>query len=425
MSVIIKLLSKFDDSGLRKAKSGFSGLSKTLGAVGIGFGLKAVADTLMDAAKAASADEKSTKLLNIQLERNAGATKEQLKQNSKFIESLSLETGIMDDDLRPSMAKFGNVTKNVKDAQRLLKITIDATAGSGKSQTKIANAVAKAYAGNTKSLQGMFPELKKSKDVLGDFAKTYEGMAAANADPFMKFNNSMDILKEKLGVIVLPLVEDAIAKMSEPGGLIETVGKFFEDVANPKTDISKAFKLFGETVATAGQNLGAFFAMMDPKNEGNAMAGFASALTWISITLGTITDGLLVLSTAMQKTFSGDFNGAIALMSAETSIGAMAIRNNMGVKETIDEINAKTMKTGSGLIVTGTTGGLGDRKENVIFGSPNAKLPKNPMVFRPGATTNNVTINVVNADPKATVNTLNKYLKQNGSLPLPSVKKTP
>jgi hypothetical protein len=425
MSVIIKLLSKFDDSGLRKAKSGFSGLSKTLGAVGIGFGLKAVTDTLMDAAKAASADEKSTKLLNIQLERNAGATKEQLKQNSKFIESLSLETGIMDDDLRPSMAKFGNVTKNVKDAQRLLKITIDATAGSGKSQTKIANAVAKAYGGNTKALQGMFPELKKSKDVLGDFAKTYEGMAAANADPFMKFNNSMDILKEKLGVIVLPLVEDAIAKMSEPGGLIETVGQFFEDVANPKTDISKAFKLFGETVATAGQNLGAFFAMMDPKNEGNAMAGFASALTWISITLGTITDGLLVLSTAMQKTFSGDFNGAIALMNAETSIGAMAIRNNMGVKETIDEINAKTMKTGSGLIVTGTTGGVGDRKENVIFGSPNAKLPKNPMVFRPGATTNNVTINVVNADPKATVNTLNKYLKQNGSLPLPGVKKTP
>jgi hypothetical protein len=29
MSVLIKLLSKFDDSGLRKDKSGFSGLSKT------------------------------------------------------------------------------------------------------------------------------------------------------------------------------------------------------------------------------------------------------------------------------------------------------------------------------------------------------------------------------------------------------------
>lgn len=48
MSVIIKLLSKFDDSGLRKAKSGFGGLTKTLGAIGIGFGIKQLTDGLLD-----------------------------------------------------------------------------------------------------------------------------------------------------------------------------------------------------------------------------------------------------------------------------------------------------------------------------------------------------------------------------------------
>ena len=57
MSVIIKLLSKFDDSGLKKAKSGFGGLGKALGAVGIGFGIKAIADTLLDAAKAATSQK--------------------------------------------------------------------------------------------------------------------------------------------------------------------------------------------------------------------------------------------------------------------------------------------------------------------------------------------------------------------------------
>jgi len=198
MSVIIKLLSKFDDSGLKKAKSGFGGLTKALGAVGIGFGIKAITDGLLDAAKAAAADEKSTRLLNIQLVRNAGATAASVKENDKFIETLSLATGIMDDDLRPSMAKFANVTGNVKDAQKLLTITLDGAAGSGKNVEKISNAVAKAYAGNTTSLKKMFPELTKSKDVLGDFAKTYKGLAEENADPFMKFNNSMDILKEKL-----------------------------------------------------------------------------------------------------------------------------------------------------------------------------------------------------------------------------------
>ncbi len=210
MSVIIKLLSKFDDSGIKKAKSGFAGLTKTLGAVGIGFGVKAIADGLLDAAKAAAADEKSTRLLNIQLVRNAGATANQLKQNDRFIESLSLQTGIMDDDLRPAMARFGNVTGNVEDAQRLLRITLDGSAGSGKSVEAVSKAVSKAYAGNTTSLKKLFPELTKSKDVLGDFAKTYKGLAEENADPFMKFNNSMDILKEKLGAVVLPILIDFI-----------------------------------------------------------------------------------------------------------------------------------------------------------------------------------------------------------------------
>jgi hypothetical protein len=416
MSVIVKLLSKFDDSGIKKAKSGFSGLTKTLGAVGIGFGLKAVTDTLMEAAKAASADAKSTKLLNIQLVRNAGATAASLKENDKFIESLSLQTGIMDDDLRPSMAKFGNVTKNVKDAQKLLKITLDGAAGSGKNQEKIANAVAKAYAGNTTSLKKMFPELMKSKDVLGDFAKTYEGLAVANADPFMKFNNSMDILKEKLGVIVLPLMVDAIEKMSQPGGLIETVGKFFEDVANPKTDIGQAFRQFGQTVTIAGENLAAFFAMMDPKKEGNAMSGFAASLEWISITLQSVIDGLLVFSGAWDQVTKGNFGEANALMSSRTDIGAKAIRDRMTVADTIAQINAKTLKSGSGMFITDTQGGMAGVQDKVIFGNPKAKLPTVPMVLQPASTTN-VTINVQGADPKTTVDALSKYLKQNGSLP--------
>jgi hypothetical protein len=49
-----------------------------------------------------------------------------------------------------------------------------------------------------------------------------------------------------------------------------------------------------------------------------------------------------------------------------------------------------------------------------------ADLIKNAGTF-PGLpqrpTTQNITINVTNADPKATVDALGKYVKQNGSLP--------
>ena len=97
MAVIVKLLSKFDDTGLRKAKSGFSGLTKSLGALGIGLGLKQIAGDLMDAAKAASMDQKSTQLLNTQLSKNTKATQGQIKQNDAFIQSLSNQVGVVDD----------------------------------------------------------------------------------------------------------------------------------------------------------------------------------------------------------------------------------------------------------------------------------------------------------------------------------------
>jgi hypothetical protein len=415
MSVIIKLLSKFDDSGLRKAKSGFSGLSKTLGAVGIGFGLKAVTDTLMDAAKAAAADAKSTKLLNTQLERNAGATAASLKENDRFIESLSLQTGIMDDDLRPTMARFGNVTKNVKDAQKLLKITIDATAGSGKSQTKIANAVAKAYAGNTKSLQGMFPELMKSKDVLGDFAKTYEGMAEANADPFMKFNNSMDILKEKLGVIVLPLIISAIDEISKPGGLIEVVGKFFDDLANPKSDAGKTFedikKAVGEVIGAVKEFFGYF-------GNGDAMKGFANiasslikmlpalialkAIMTLAST-GKAIQNLIIAMTAIQgkNPISNTPLGKAAKFVAPAAVVALTVEPMLTEfsKPTVRENLAKTARDK----VT---------QQNKIFIDKNGRDSSGNLV------TNNITINVQGADPKRTVDALALYAKMNGGLPI-------
>jgi hypothetical protein len=423
MSVIIKLLSKFDDSGLRKAKSGFSGLSKTLGAVGIGFGLKAITDTLLDAAKAAAADAKSTKLLNIQLERNAGATASSLKENDKFIESLSLQTGIMDDDLRPTMARFGNVTKNVKEAQKLLKITLDATAGSGKSQTKIANAVAKAYGGNTKALQTMFPELRKSKDVLGDFAKTYEGLAVANADPFMKFNNSMDILKEKLGVIVLPLIISAIDEISKPGGLIEVVGKFFEDLANPKTDAYKTFQDIKDAVGQTIQGVKDFFALF---GGGNSMEGFknvASALVQMLPALLAL-KGIMMLASAGKAIQS--LVTAMMLIQGKGSVPGAVVggAGNAGAgKGILGKLSAlPVIGTVAAVVSMSGDSRIPSQRELDAQAEQNARTKANPFTspsfIKPQpTTTNNVTINVQGADPKTTVDALSKYVKTNGSLP--------
>jgi len=430
MSVIVKLLSKFDDSGIKKAQHGFGGLKKVLGGIAIGAALKQVGDLLLDSAKAASADAKSIKLMNMQLTKNAGASKESLKQNDKFIESLSLQTGILDDDLRPSMAKFGNVTKNVRQAQKLLKLSLDVTAGSGKSQTKVANALAKAYAGNTKSLIGMFPELKNSKDALGDLTKEFSGAALANADPFMRFNNSMDILKEKLGNLVLPMIADAVTELTKPGGIVEVVGKFLTDMANPKTDPGKMFAQIKDAVKQTFQGVKDFFALF---GNGDAMKGFAN----VASALVTMLPALLALKAIMFL--------ASATNSIKNLVIAMGLIQGKGVGGGLP-VAGTTVAAGKGasLFAKLTTLPVLGTVAAVLSTSGDARLPtpeelaarqaidpktgmrkgfkplSRPSFMLPGMQqpqTNNITINVQGADPKATVDALGKFVKTNGSLP--------
>ncbi|NCA08300.1 MAG: hypothetical protein EBS85_06215, partial [Micrococcales bacterium] len=318
MSVIVKLLSKFDDTGIKKAKSGFSGLKKTIGAIGIGIGISQITNLLMDSAKAASADKKSTELLNTQLVRNAGATKAQIKQSDKFIEKLSLQTGIMDDDLRPSMGKFVRVTKDVNKAQELLTLSLDASATTGKPLEKVSTAISQAFIGNRKQLEKLFPSLKTSKDLFGDLEKIVGGAAIQQADPFSKFNNSMDILKEKLGNAILPLIEDFVAEITKPGGLVEQVGKFLEDLSNPKTEAGKMFTDIKDAVKDAFQTVKDFFALF---GNGDAAEGFKNIATALVQALPALLalKGIMMLASAGKSI--ANLAKAIALMTGAGAVG--------------------------------------------------------------------------------------------------------
>jgi hypothetical protein len=424
MALIANIMSKFDDSGIKKAKHGFEGLEKTLKHIGIGLGVKEIADFLLDSAKSAAKDEKSMKLLNTQLSNNLKLNKSQIVTSNKFIEKLSLQTGIVKNQLRPQYARFANVTHNVKDAQKLLMLSLDAAAGSGKSQTRIAKALEKAYGGNTKALQAMFPELKNSKTALADLNTEYKNSAIINADPFMKFNNSLEIMKEKIGTAILPILTKMMDNLTAPGGLVEGVGKFFEEAANPKTDVGKAFKNLGDSVVILGQDLAALFGMMDPNNQGNSMSGFANALNLIADTIGNVADGATVLGGILNNIGSGNFAEALKLSGADIGVGAYALRHNMGVDQAVAQINANTVAKGKGTFIQRpyfnqeVHGGV--NSNNVNFGS-HPGMPLNvfnqPKPMNPYDLPNTINITVTSADPKAVVDAVSQYVKKNGKVP--------
>ena len=426
MSVIVKLLSKFDDSGIKKAQHGFGGLKKTLAGIGIGLGLKQVADTLVEAAKAASADQKSMQLLNNQLKKNAGATEAQVKQNNKFIDTLSTQVGIVDDDLRPAQARLARATGSTAKSQQLLKLALDASKVSGKSLDTVATALAKAYNGNTTSLIRMFPELKKSKNALADLTKEVEGAAAQQADPFAKFNVAMDNLKEKLGNVILPYLSDFIDEMMKPGGAIDQVGKFLEDVSNPKTEAGAMFLQVKDAVAQTIGGVKEFFALF---GNGDAMKGFGNIATQLVKMLPAllVLKGIMVLASATNT-----------IKNLVIAMGLIQGKNALPTGGAVPVAGAGKGLFGklTGLPVVGTVAAVlsmsGDSRaptaEEIAAKkhlNPKTGMPYNMPavgsgVFKPGMgqqQTNNVTINVQGADPKATVDALGKYVKNNGSLP--------
>ena len=435
MSVIVKLLSKFDDSGIKKAKGSFGGLKKTIGAIGIGIGISQITDLLMESAKAASADKKSTELLNTQLVRNANATKTQIKQSDKFIENLSLQTGVMDDDLRPSMGKLVRVTKDVDKAQELLALSLDASATTGKPLEKVSTAISAAFAGNKTQLVKLFPVLKDSKDLFGDLEKIVGGAAIQQADPFSKFNNSMDILKEKLGNAILPLIEDFVAEITKPGGLVEQVGKFLEDLSNPKTKPGQMFVDIKNAVKDAFGYVKDFFAFF---GNGDAVEGFKNIATALIQALPALLalKGIMMLASAGKSI--ANLAKAIALMTGANAVGDGGTILGGGKGKTG---KVPFMSKLIGLPVVGTVAMVlttsGDTKQMTPEEAARAAIIRkgiNPDTGQPykgafGAgimasgkgfqanTNNSITINVQSADPKAVVDAVSKYAKNNGGLP--------
>jgi hypothetical protein len=425
MAVIVKLLSKFDDSGIRKAKSGFSGLTKAFGAVGIGLGLKAVTDGLLDAAKAASIDAKSMQLLNNQLVRNANATDKQVAANNKFIDSLALQVGIADDQLRPAQARLARATGSVSKSQELLKLALDASAVSGRPLESVSTALAKAFNGNTTSLKRMFPELSKSKDIIGDLTKAVKGAAEEQADPFARMNVAFGELQEKLGAVILPYILDFIDIMMKPGGAIDQVGKFLEDVSNPKTEAGQMFLQVKDAVE---QTVGAVKTFFGFFGDGDAVKGFAN----IASALVKALPALIALKGIMMLA-----SGGKAIASLVTAMSIIAGKNTPGVPPAavggINPITAIAVGSQAATLAASSAAqetvnaGLAAKGMNVNivsatftgsmalpFDRTNPFLPRQPKTTPQGTTVN---INVQGADPKATVDALGKYLKQNGSLP--------
>lgn len=224
MSVLLNILTKYDETGMKKATSGLKDFSKGLktvaGAVGIGVGLSALTSGLMNAGKAAVEDVKSQALLAGQLRNTIGANDAQISGIEKAIKAMQLQTAIADDELRPALAGLVRATGDANKAQELLALSADIAAGTGKDLASVSAAVGKAAAGQTTALTRLVPSLKGARDWAEAAKQQFAGMAetAAKNDPFKQLEIIFGELQEQIGMALLPYLQDFVAYLQSDMG---------------------------------------------------------------------------------------------------------------------------------------------------------------------------------------------------------------
>ena len=254
---------KVGKAGLAIGKA-FAAAAAAAGAAAIAIGIESV--------KAAIADEQAQTQLALALENATGATKGQIAATEQSILQMSLATGVADDQLRPALQRLVLSTGDITKAQDLLSVALDVSTATGKPLETVANALGKAYDGNTAALGKLgiglsTAELKTMsfEEVQTRLSDLFGGAAAANAETYAgkiaRVQVAFNEAKETLGNALLPILDKllvfindnalpAINAFSNAFSLTEGdgFGKVISDVAGViKSLVQPIFEAFKST----------------------------------------------------------------------------------------------------------------------------------------------------------------------------------
>jgi hypothetical protein len=170
------------------------------------------------AIKNALDDEAAQRKLAETLRASTAATDAQIASVGAWIDKTSLAIGVTDDQLRPAFSRLARSTNDVEEAQKLLNLSLDIAAATGKPLEAVSNALGKAYDGNAASLGrlglGLDANLLKSKDtnaIMEQLTRTFgnfaENEAETTAKKFERVRIAIDEAQESIGAALLPVVE--------------------------------------------------------------------------------------------------------------------------------------------------------------------------------------------------------------------------
>jgi len=309
-NIVIDIAAQFTGKkAFSASEKAVDNLAKTIKRAAIGGGITAL---LTSSVKAFAADEKAAAMLANTL-KNLGLDTFTASVEA-MIDKTQLATGVLDEQLRPAFQKLVTSTGDAIQAQELLKLALDVSAGSGNDLVTVASDIANVMAGNNKGLKkyalGLSAvELKtmSATEVQLKFLEVYGG---ASEKASKTFSGSMLRIKA-----AAEMARESLGKGLVDGLIIATGSANIDELQKKILDFGKsagnAFKTLGKVIK---ENLGLLKSL---------------AITFAAIwTVGKVIAGVeatIKILNALNKTYK-----LLRATAVGTAIAQMAVLNPIG-----------------------------------------------------------------------------------------------
>ena len=195
---------------------------------------------------------------------------------TKYIDGLQRATGVSEELLRPAFEKLVRATGNVTEAQRLLNLTLDITASTGKSTEAVSASLSKAFLGQTQALGRLGigltkAELKTStfEEITAKLTVLFAGQAQVAAETYAGQLNILGVAAQEASETIGIALIDSLINLSGQNGitdLAEQMDVLAQNTADTVTGMSEMARL-GKEFAGVAVSIAAIAAMLLPAGK--------------------------------------------------------------------------------------------------------------------------------------------------------------
>jgi hypothetical protein len=315
------------------------GAGAAAGYAAVQFGVDGVKAFIDDEAAAAKL---ATTLQNLGLAQDTSAAE-------ASVDVMQRQFGVADDLLRPALGKLVLVTGDVTEANKLLAVALDASAGTGRSLEQVTQAIARAASGSATSLLKIAPALDQNilksgnlNAITAELSRTFGGQAQTAANTYQGQLNRLSVgfgeLQESFGSGFLNALGKTESKTGDLMTAMEDLQPALEDIGAAAGDL--VVQLGGmvtasDKAAKAGKN---FLEAPNWNDLGSLITEAAIANQFFNSTLVkqvpligpavdlllNLTGGYDALAGASERAYGGVSRTAMALGKGAPEIDANA-----------------------------------------------------------------------------------------------------